>query len=101
MKTALAMKLKNCEGALERILGRVRQRGFSIAGVDARQSRDGKTFDVRLELQGERNAENLIRQLEKSFSVLAVSFAIEIEREADNRQLPLDLADDDVTLAVA
>lgn len=83
MKTVFMMQLEDREGSLERILGRTRQRGFVIDEVFARRS--GGFVDVRLVVMGERDVENLRRQLEKSADICALT----IDREDGSTQLPL------------
>jgi len=69
MNTVIQLKVKIAEGALLRVLGVVRRRGFEIARLAANRSARDACVDVVMMVEGERPAEVLVRQLEKLFDV--------------------------------
>ena len=69
MSYELHMKLRNMDGALERVLGVVRYRGFSLMGLQAEPERDGARLDVSMTVTGEKRATNLPKQIGKLFDV--------------------------------
>jgi acetolactate synthase regulatory subunit len=72
MKFTLEIRMHNSEGALERILGRLRQRSFALCALVAGIS-DPKFIDVRITVEGARAAEPVIRQIGKLFDVEQVN----------------------------
>jgi acetolactate synthase regulatory subunit len=77
MKFIVNMRLSNSEGALERVLGRLRARCFEVSSMSAERSHDKTFINARLTIEGEREAEPVIKQLEKLYDVqhLKVQFA--------------------------
>lgn len=82
------LELSNAEGALERMLGRIRQRGFRIVAISARESTDAQRVRARVIVRGERSLENLLRQLCRSPLVLQASGlpSVEPTNEADDQE---------------
>ncbi|MBS1992061.1 MAG: ACT domain-containing protein [Cyanobacteria bacterium SZAS LIN-2] len=77
MKFIVNIRLNNAEGAMERVLGRLRARCFEVSSMSAERSHDRAHIDARLTIEGQRAAEPVIKQLEKLYDVqsLRVQFA--------------------------
>lgn len=71
---ALHVRARATETTLERILGVIRFRGFSLEAMNVATA-TATTFDIRLLLTSSREAANLLAQLRKLFDVESVSFA--------------------------
>lgn len=69
MSYVLNLKLRNMEGALERVLGVVRFRGFALNNMMAHSNGDGSRLDVSLTVTGARNGSTLSRQMQRLFDV--------------------------------
>ncbi len=69
MNTMIQLRVKTAEGALIRVLGVVRRRGFEVARLVANRSDRDACVDVVMMVEGERPADVLVRQLEKLFDV--------------------------------
>ena len=65
MKFSLDMIIANSEGALERVLGRLRQRNFALCEMAAGCTTDGKAMRARLMVESDRPIEPVIKQLAK------------------------------------
>lgn len=72
MRFTIEIRMRNTEGALERVLGRLRQRGFALCALAANISNDESAIDARITLAGNRATEPLIRQLDKLYDVMMV-----------------------------
>jgi acetolactate synthase regulatory subunit len=72
MKMTLDIRMANTEGALERILGRLRQRCFSICSMSADRSHDQSEIQARITVESARSIELAVKQLEKLFDVIQV-----------------------------
>lgn len=72
MKLTLEIRMSNSEGALERILGKLRQRSFLLCALAANWTADRSLMDVRITLEGGRAAEPTIRQIGKLYDVKQV-----------------------------
>jgi acetolactate synthase regulatory subunit len=72
MQCALDIRLDNCEGAVERVLGRLRQRGFSLCTMNVDRSSDSSTYLVHLTIESLRPMEQAVKQLDKLFEVQSV-----------------------------
>jgi len=72
MKSALEMRLVNSEGVLERVLGRLRQRGFDLCSMNVERSSDAAFLTIRITVESSRSIDNICRQLEKLFDVISV-----------------------------
>ena len=74
MKITLDIRMNNTEGALERILSRLRQRAFSVCNMSADRSTDHCFIDARITVESSRPVELAARQIEKLFDVIHVKF---------------------------
>jgi acetolactate synthase regulatory subunit len=74
MKFTVSIRLSNCEGALERLLGRLRQRAFEISSMSAERTADRAFLDARFTIEGTRDVEPVIKQLAKLYEVQSLKF---------------------------
>lgn len=72
MDNVMFLTVRNSEGALERLLRVTRHRGFAIDSLLVQNGRDPSLYEVTLRLSGERESENLRKQLAKLVDVVAV-----------------------------
>ena len=72
MRYQLELTLRRAEGALTRVLGTAERRGFAPLSVDGHAHADGERWQLRLTVEGEREAEGLQHQLAKLYDCLAV-----------------------------
>ncbi|MBX9670956.1 MAG: ACT domain-containing protein [Candidatus Obscuribacterales bacterium] len=72
MRFTLDVTMANTEGALERILGRLRQRSFNVCALNAGLSANMARMDVRVTLESARPIELAIKQLAKLIDVEGV-----------------------------
>ena len=72
MKFNLEITTANSEGALERILGCLRQRGFALCAMIADRTHDQSIMEVRLTLEGTRPMDLAVKQIAKLYDVLNV-----------------------------
>jgi acetolactate synthase regulatory subunit len=87
VKFNLEIIMANSEGALERILGCLRQRGFTLCAVSATETLDRAGMSARLTLQSTRPAELAVRQIGRLYDVHHVRVE-EMEEESNGyRQL--------------
>lgn len=77
MKFTVSMRLSNIEGALERVLGRLRQRAFDISSMSAERASDRSFIDARFTIEGTRDVEPVIKQLAKLYEVQSLKFQYE------------------------
>jgi acetolactate synthase regulatory subunit len=61
--------MANTEGALERILGRLRQRSFAVCSLNAGTSANNARMDVRITVESTRAIDLAIKQLNKLIDV--------------------------------
>lgn len=73
MKYNLDVIMTDAEGALERLLGRLRQRGFSMCSMNAGCLSDQASVRARITIEGTRPIEPLVNQLSKLFDVKYVA----------------------------
>jgi acetolactate synthase regulatory subunit len=73
MKYNLDVIMTDAEGALERLLGRLRQRGFSMCSMNAGSVSDHASVRARITIEGTRPIEPLVNQLSKLFDVKYVA----------------------------
>ena len=73
------MKARNDEGALERILGVIRVRGFAVQAMKAFTSNGGRDLDLTISVTGARSTHQLCRQLEKLYGVEQVEVYVPVE----------------------
>ncbi len=69
MKHTITIRTSMSEGAIERILGKVRGRGWAINFLYAQVDMSSKNYAISLIVEGERSIENLVRQIEKLHDV--------------------------------
>jgi acetolactate synthase regulatory subunit len=72
MKFTVQIRINNAEGALERVLGRLRQRTFSICTMFASRAADPNFMDIEMTIEGTRATEPILRQLAKLYDVQQV-----------------------------
>ncbi|HEY9786127.1 MAG TPA: ACT domain-containing protein [Candidatus Obscuribacterales bacterium] len=69
MRFTLEIRMSNTEGALERILGRLRQRSFSVCSMMADSGQDRSFMNARITVESARPVEPALKQLAKLFDV--------------------------------
>jgi acetolactate synthase small subunit len=69
MKHNIIITALNSEGAIERILGKIRSRGWKIDSLSAMTESDEQKYAISLIVAGERSIEQLVRQIEKLYDV--------------------------------
>lgn len=69
MRFTLEIRLSNSEGALERVLGKLRQRDFGLCGIVADCSTDRATINARIMVESARPVEPALKQLGKLYDV--------------------------------
>ena len=72
MKSVLELRLANAEGVLERVLGKLRQRGFELCSMNVERSADSSTLTVHVTVESPRPIDGGCRQLAKLFDVQSV-----------------------------
>ena len=72
MRYQLELTLRRAEGALTRVLGTAERRGFAPLSVDGHAHADGERWQLRMTVEGEREAAGLQHQLAKLYDCLAV-----------------------------
>ncbi|MBI1271898.1 acetolactate synthase 2 small subunit [bacterium] len=72
MRYTFDISMKNSEGALERVLGRLRQRSFSLCSLKADSLESGKEMVARVTVESERSAEYAMKQIDKLYDVARV-----------------------------
>jgi acetolactate synthase regulatory subunit len=87
VKFNLEIIMANSEGALERILGCLRQRGFTLCAINATETLDQAAMSARVTLSGSRPMELAVKQVRKLYDVHHVRVE-EMEGESNGyRQL--------------
>jgi acetolactate synthase regulatory subunit len=79
MKYSLDVIMTDAEGALERLLGRLRQRGFAMSTMSASCSQDHNSVRARITIEGARPIEPLVKQISKLFDVKYVAVSSPVE----------------------
>ncbi len=69
MRAVLQLKLTNQEGALLRVLGCLRRRGYEVVRLVANRSEHDACLDLVMIVESERSMDVLARQLRKFFDV--------------------------------
>lgn len=88
MKFNLEITTANAEGALERILGCLRQRGFALCAMVANRTSDESAIIIRLTLEGSRPMEQAVKQVSKLYDVHSVQVQpMEVHESNGYRQL--------------
>jgi acetolactate synthase regulatory subunit len=72
MKSVLEIRLDNREGALERVLGCLRQRGFEICSMEMQRSSDKSSLVIQCTVESARPIDGVRRQLEKQYDIHTV-----------------------------
>lgn len=72
MRYTFDISMKNSEGVLERVLGRLRQRSFSLCSLKADSMESGKEMVARVTVESERSAEYAMKQIDKLYDVARV-----------------------------
>lgn len=72
MRFTLDVTMANTEGALERLLGRLRQRSFAVCSLNAGTSANQSRMEVRVTVESPRAIELAIKQLSKLIDVEGV-----------------------------
>jgi 2-isopropylmalate synthase len=67
VKYNIEITTNNVEGILERILGYIRQRGFSLCAVSAPENADQQQMLTRITLKSERSVEYVVKQIRKLY----------------------------------
>ena len=80
MSVMVQMKLRNCEGVLERILGKVRFRGVRISKLLVDTSADGDHLEVTCKLAASPRLNQLHRQLGQMVEVQQLQIYRELAR---------------------
>ncbi len=86
MKFSLEITANNAEGALERILGCLRQRGFSLCAMIADRTPDHSAIEMRVTVDATRPVEIAVKQIGKLYDVMHVR-AQTMEESNGYRQL--------------
>jgi acetolactate synthase regulatory subunit len=76
MKFNLDIIMSDEEGALERVLGKLRQRGFGFSTLSASRTQDHSSIRARITVEGQRAIEPTVKQLSKLFNVKYVAVAL-------------------------
>mgnify|MGYP000193332351 CR=1 FL=1 len=69
MKFTVEMTMKNTEGVLERVLGRMRQRNISVHSITANCSEDFSKLSAQIIVETQTAAEPIMKQLGKLYDV--------------------------------
>ncbi len=91
MKFTLDIRMENTEGVLERVLGKLRQRGYRVRAMICQCSQDELTIDAKVTVESSRSVELAARHLSKLYDVLYVDVhPLEEDRENGNgtREVP-------------
>ena len=72
MKFTLDIRMENTEGVLERVLGKLRQRGYRVQAMNSACSIDDKTVDARMIIESSRPADLAARHIAKLYDVIYV-----------------------------
>ena len=65
--------MKNTEGVLERILGRLRQRNLNIQAINASCTPDSSNIEAKITVDSKMNAEPIMKQLAKLYDVQKIN----------------------------
>ena len=86
----LCIHMQNNEGALERILGRLRQRSFSLCSMQAGIGNTERDMVAEITVRSDRSAEYAMKQIDKLYDVDKVQLrAQENEEESKNVFRPM------------
>ncbi len=88
MRFNMEIQLANAEGALERVLGCLRQRGFALCSMMVDRTVDQTALEVRLTLESARPMDLAQKQVAKLYDVLNVEVrTMEVHESNGYRQL--------------
>lgn len=73
MKFNLDIIMSDSEGALERVLGKLRQRGFHFCNLSANRVQEHSSVRARITVEGSRAIDPAVKQLSKLFDVKYVA----------------------------
>lgn len=73
MKFTIDISMKNTEGALERLLGRLRQRSFAVCDMSAGCTDNFAKMSARITVESTRSPELALKQLGKLIDVERVN----------------------------
>ena len=73
------LRVRNAHGALERVLGVIRVRGFAVQSLSVQPSHGGQYLDLTLRVESTRPSHCLYRQLEKLYEVESVEMYGKLE----------------------
>jgi len=82
MKSNIEITMSNSEGVLERILGCLRQRGFTLCSISATESADESALVAHIKIKSERSIELAVKQIRKLYDVHSVM--VEAMEEGQN-----------------
>lgn len=82
MRFTLDVRMANTEGALERLLGRLRQRNFVVCSMNAGCTPNFASMNARITVESSRPIELAVKQLSKLFDVDEVQ-VLNVTEEAD------------------
>jgi acetolactate synthase II small subunit len=84
----MEITLANAEGAIERVLGCLRQRSFTLCSMMVDRTVDQAAYEVRLTLESARSMDLAQKQVAKLYDVLNVEVQpIEVHESNGYRQL--------------
>jgi acetolactate synthase small subunit len=82
MKFILEITMKNTEGVLERILGKLRQRNLNIQTINASCTADWSNIEAKITVESKMTAEPIMKQLAKLYDVQKVNvFSLNVKDE--------------------
>lgn len=88
MRFNMEITLANAEGAMERVLGCLRQRGFALCSMMVDRTVDQTAFEVRLTLESARSMDLAQKQVAKLYDVQNVEVQpMEVHESNGYRQL--------------
>ena len=79
MKFSLDVIMTTAEGSLERVLGKLRQRSFTLCSMTAGRTTDHHSIRARIIVEGTRDIEPAIKQLSKLYDVRSVAVSSSME----------------------
>ncbi len=91
MRFTLEVTMTNSEGALERLLGRLRQRGFGILALNADVSVDYAQLGARITVESMRPVEAALKQIAKLYDLEQVKVHHAEQEHAKRQNQPAEL----------
>lgn len=68
-RSVLEIRITNTEGALERILGKLRSRSFAICSIMAERTENGAAIEARITVESVRPSDLAAKQIGKLYDV--------------------------------